>query len=96
MTTPPAQPVPGPDPVADEQIYGPQFPDERDLYRAQDRPLEADQAGRGEPEYRRLVLERQQTELAYLTGYDRQLCQFSQEPGMRATAECDREPEAGG
>jgi hypothetical protein len=50
--------------------YGPQFPDQHDLYRAQDRPLEADQAGCSEPEYQRLVTERQQTELAYLTGYD--------------------------
>ena len=53
--------------------YGPQFPDQDDLYRAQDKPLEADRAGSSETEYRQLVEERQQTELSYLAGYDREL-----------------------
>jgi hypothetical protein len=95
MTTPHTGPVPDLDPGADHRIYGPQFPDEHDLYRAQDRPLEADQAGCGEAEYQRLVLERQQTELAYLTGYDRQVCGFSQELHTQPGAECDRGLEAG-
>jgi hypothetical protein len=67
------------------EVYGPQFPSLDDLHRAQDAPLEADRAGSGEAEYQRLVLERQQTELAYLAGYDRALV---------PTADLDPEPEA--
>ncbi|MGH3254822.1 MAG: hypothetical protein ACRDOU_05330 [Streptosporangiaceae bacterium] len=53
--------------------YGPQFPDMEDVWRAQDAPAEADRAGCSAAEYDRLVLERQQTEAAYLEGYDREL-----------------------
>jgi hypothetical protein len=54
-------------------IYGPQFPDMRELWAAQDAPLQAHQAGCSDLDYDRLVLERQQTEAAYLDGYDRDL-----------------------
>jgi hypothetical protein len=90
-TTPHAGPVPDLDLAADDEIYGPQFPDEHDLHRAQDRPLEAGQAGCSEAEYQRLVQERQQTELAYLAGYDRDLIASRPEAG----AEADWEAEAG-
>jgi hypothetical protein len=43
------------------------------LWAAQRAPYEADTAGCSDVEYDRLVLERQQTEAAYLTWYDRQL-----------------------
>jgi hypothetical protein len=66
--------------------YGPQPPDLHDLYLAQDAPLEADRAGCSEAEYQQLVLERQQTELAYLAGYDR--C-------LENDLELDAEAEAG-
>ena len=86
MTAEQAGPAPDLEPAADDEVYGPQFPDERDLYLAQDAPLEADRAGCSEAEYQRLVLERQQTELAYLAGYDRDLAR-----ALEAAAE---EPEA--
>ena len=89
MTAQQAGPAPDLEPGADEQIYGPRFPDERDLYAAQDAPLEADRAGCSEAEYQRLVLERQQTELAYLAGYDRDLARALE------AEEPEAEPEAG-
>ena len=54
-------------------IYGPRFPDMHELWAAQDAPLQAHQAGCSDADYDRLVLERQQTEAAYLHGYDRDL-----------------------
>jgi hypothetical protein len=73
MTATQPQATPGPDLSPDIEVYGPQFPDLNELYAAQDAPLEADRAGSGEAEHDRLVLERQQTELAFLAGYDRRL-----------------------
>ena len=67
--------------------YGPQFPTMEDVWRAQDAPLEADHAGCSNAEYDRLVLERRQTEAAYLKGYDRDL--------TRVRGEMEPEPEAG-
>ena len=58
-----------------------------DVWRAQDAPREADRAGCSNAEYDRLVLERQQTEAAYLEGYDRDL--------IRVRGEMEPEPEAG-
>jgi len=52
---------------------GPQFPDMEDVWRAQDATAEADRAGCTAAEYDRLVLERRQTEAAYLERYDRDL-----------------------
>src|ERR1700730_1879501 len=77
---------PGPEPEAAEpeaEVYGPQFPDLDDLYRARD----AAEYGVPErtPDLDRAVLERQQTEVAYLAGSSRAL--------MRAL-EAEPEPEA--
>lgn len=58
---------------ASAEACGPDWPTMEDVWRAQDAPLEADRAGCNRAEYDRLVLERQQTELAYLEGYDRDL-----------------------
>jgi hypothetical protein len=66
---------------------GPQFPTMEDVWRAQDAPLEADRAGCSNAEYDRLVLERRQTEAAYLEGYDRDL--------IRVRDEMEPEPEPG-
>ena len=57
----------------DAEVYGPQFPTLEDLGRAQEAPCAANLAGCTDVEYDRLVLERQQTEAAYLEGYDRDL-----------------------
>ena len=77
-------------PQLDTETYGPQFPTIEDLWHAQAAPYEADLAGCSDAEYDRLVLERQQTEAAYLEGYDRNL--------MRAleadVADPEPEPEA--
>ena len=53
--------------------YGPQFPDTEDVRRVRDAVTEADLAGSSGPEYGRLLLDRQQTDLAYLKGHDRAL-----------------------
>jgi len=54
-------------------IHGPSFPDIHALRAAQAAPCDADLAGCSDAEYDRLILERQQTEAAYLEGYDREL-----------------------
>ena len=69
--------------------YGPQFPTMEDVWRAQDAPAEADRAGCSNAEYDRLVLERRQTEAAYLEGYDRDLL------AAREAIPDEPEPEAG-
>jgi hypothetical protein len=61
------------EPEPEAGACGPQLPDLHDLYRAQDAPCEANRAGCSDAVYDRLILERQQTEAAYLTGYDRDL-----------------------
>jgi hypothetical protein len=65
---------------------GPQFPDMEDVWRTQDAVADADRAGYSGAGYDRLVLERQQTEAAYLKGYDREL--------LRAREAIPDEPEA--
>lgn len=74
---------------ASTKAYGPQFPTMEDVWRAQDAPREADRAGCSNAEYDRLVLERQQTGLAYLEGYDRALLH------AREAIPDEPEPEAG-
>ena len=58
-------------PEADSAVYGPQEPTINDLWTAQAAPHDATLAGCSDAEYDRLVLEKQQTEAAYLEGYDR-------------------------
>lgn len=53
--------------------FGPQWPTMEDLWRVQGAPIEADRTGCSDAEYDRLMRERQQTEAAYLEGYDRDL-----------------------
>jgi hypothetical protein len=79
------QPGPAPGPAA--QVHGPQWPAMAELWAAQDAPILADTAGCSQAEYDRLVLERQQTEAAYLEGYDRAL--------LRQLEAEKLEPEAG-
>jgi len=67
------------------ETYGPQLPSKAELWAAQDAPLEADRAGCSDAEYQRLLLERQQTEIAYREGYDRDLLR---------DLEAETEPEA--
>lgn len=59
--------------VPEAEVYGPRLPELRDLHLAQDAPCEANRAGCSDVVYDRLILERQQTEAAYLAGYDREL-----------------------
>jgi hypothetical protein len=54
-------------------LPGPDFPDVHDLRAAQAAPCAANTAGCTDAEYDRLILERKQTEAAYLAGYDRAL-----------------------
>ncbi len=79
-----ATPAPDLDLSLAAETYGPQLPSLGDLYLAQDAPCEANAAGCSDAEYGRLVLERQQTEAAYLVGYDRELAR---------SLEADPEPE---
>lgn len=65
---------------------GPRFPAMEDVWRAQDAQADADRAGCSAAEHDRLVAERQQTEAAYLEGYDRDL--------LRAREAIPDEPEA--
>ena len=69
--------------------YGPQFPEMQDVRRVRDAVTEADRAGSSGPEYGRLLLERQQTDIAYLKGYDRSLL------AAREAIPDEPEPEAG-
>lgn len=59
--------------TAADLVCGPQLPSLHDLYLAQDAPCEANTAGCSDAVYDQLILERQQTEAAYLDGYDRDL-----------------------
>jgi hypothetical protein len=54
----------------DSPAYGPQPPDQADLYAAQDAPYEP---GLGDAEFDRLLAERIQTEIAYKNALDRDL-----------------------
>jgi hypothetical protein len=87
-----AESVPDLDLDAAGQICGPQLPSLQDLYLAQDAPCEANLAGCSDAVYDRLVLERQQTELAFLAGYDRSLenpLECEAEAAMEAADEWD-------
>lgn len=79
---------PMPSTASSTGVYGPQFPTLVDLHRAQDAPCAANLAGCSDRVYDHLVLERQQTEAAYLEGYDRELMRE-----LEAYA-ADPEPEA--
>lgn len=52
---------------------GPHLPTKAEVWAAQDRPMLADADGCTDQEYDRLILERQQTEAAYLAGVDREI-----------------------
>lgn len=76
------------DAASEAEVCGPRLPELHDLCRAQDAPCEANRAGCSDAVYDRLVLERQQTEAAYLAGYDREL-----DRALEAEA-AEAEPEA--
>jgi hypothetical protein len=84
-----SEPEPLPEPEPDPEACGPQFPTMQELWHAQQAPYAAHLAGCSDAEYDRLILERQQTEAAYLEGYDRGLMR-----DLQAEAAQD-EPEAG-
>ena len=77
-------------PQADAETYGPQLPDMHDLRLAQGRTIDSASLVISDAEYDQLVLERQQTEAAYLTRYDdeliRELDAGAGQPGMEPGA----------
>jgi hypothetical protein len=77
-------------PQADAETYGPQLPDMHDLHLAQGRTVDSASLVASDAEYAQRVLERQQTEAAYLTRYDgdlvRELDAGAGQPGMEPAA----------
>jgi hypothetical protein len=76
--------------------YGPQLPSQADLWRAQDAPCIANEAGCTDAVYDRLVLERQQTEAAYLARIDAELARELEAESPEPEPLPDPDPEVGG
>ena len=67
--------------MSDEhEDYGPQLPDARDLYRARERVLEADQAGGNRTGVTQAQASAERTETAFIQAEDRRM----EDPGYRA------------